>query len=444
MTTTILKTETKNQSSIQITRDPPVDQVIEDLVRKHKELNITRSRDEKLNLVQGADVEGLKLLPASSKKRLEKDGIDLSRGYPEVPSREEIPVFVDQAHAIRDYDVEYIEPGANADPEKKSLFAAAEKVINLTAKVGTEIVGLQLEDLTDKQKDELALLVAERVVVFFRNQKLSPRNQRKLGEYLGNVEVHPQVPHVTGLPGATVIWNDYIINRGIDLNFSNSNFSNWDSVKYLGLGNQGWHTDLVHERQPAGYTHLHLDAIPQVGGDTLWASGYAAYDKLSDEFKKFLDGKKAVYISAHSYLDRDDPLGGPKRVERIHPLVRTHPATGWKFLFVNRGLTRRILGVSPIESDVILNYLFDIYEKNADIQVRFKWTSTEEGCGTSAIWDNRISQHRNVWDHEGKGARHGTRVTSLAEIPFFNPLSQSQRESLDLPLKKWDAEILNT
>ena len=439
--TTATKSTSKpkiESKKLTVVDDTPIDQTIENLIRTHRELNITRHRDANLKLKQGADHDGAKLLPEASRKRLEDGGIDLSKGYPEVPDRNDIPVFVDQAYAIRDYDVSFDDRAKHADPEKKALFGAAKEVINLTDKVGTEIVGLQLEDLTNQQKDELALLVAERVVVFFRDQKLSPQAQWDLGDYLGNVEKHPQVPHVTGLPGATVIWNDYKIQKGLDLNYSNINMSNWDSVRHLPLGNNAWHSDLVHERQPAGYTHLHLDTIPETGGDTMWASGYAAYDKLSDNFKKFLDGKEAVYISAHSYLDRKDPLGGTKRVERIHPIIRTHPATGWKSLFVNRGMTKRILGVSPIESDLILNFLFDIYEKNADIQVRFKWRNTKPGYGTSAIWDNRISTHRNVWDHEGKSPRHGTRVTSLAEKPYFDPESKSQREALGLPLKKWE------
>ena len=425
-------------TNLQVVNDIPIDEQIEKLIRAHKELSITRTKNASIKVVNGADKEGLEILPEASRRRLIEGGIDLSKGYPEVPDRSQIPIFVDEAHAIRDYDVPFTDRGSKADPEKKALFGAATDVIDLTDKIGTEIVGLQLEDLNDQQKDELALLVAERVVVFFRDQKLSPKAQHSLGAYLGNIEVHPQVPHVTGLPGATVIWNDLSVKKGLDLHFSNVGFANWDSVRYLGWGNQGWHTDLVHERQPAGYTHLHLDAIPEVGGDTIWSSGYAAYDKLSDEFKKFLDGKKAVFESADGYLDRNDPLSGRKKVERIHPLVRTHPATGWKFLFVNRNMTKRIVGISPIESDIILDYLFNIYEKNADIQVRFKWTNTKANHGTSAIWDNRISQHRNVWDHEGKLPRHGTRVTSLAEVPYFDPNSKSQRESLGLPLKKWD------
>jgi alpha-ketoglutarate-dependent taurine dioxygenase len=149
-------------------------------------------------------------------------------------------------------------------------------------------------------------------------------------------------------------------------------------------GASRWHSDLVHELQPAGVTHLHNDAVPAIGGDTLWASGYAAYSKLSPAFRQIIDGRQAVYRSAHPYLDRDNPQAGPKFVERIHPLVRVHPATGWKALWVNRSMTVSIVGLDRAESDLILGYLYDVYEKNPDIQVRFKWTP-----GTSALWDNR-------------------------------------------------------
>lgn len=436
--TTITSLSQVSETSISAVDDTPIDEQIEKLIRNNKELRITRQHHENFSPNSKTPISGLNLLPEATKQRFSADNIDLSNGYPEIPPRSQIPVFVDQAHAVRDYDVPFVDRGKNADPEKKALFGAAKEVINLTVNVGTEIVGLQLEDLNDQQKDELALLVAERVVVFFRDQKLSPRAQHKLGEYLGNVEVHPQAPRVPGLPGATVIWNDYSFKNGVNFSFGNVNLGNWDAVKFPVLPNQVWHTDLVHERQPAGYTHLHLDTIPEVGGDTLWASGYAAYDKLSDQFKSFLDGKEAVFVSAHTYLDRNDAFGGPKRVERTHPLVRTHPATGWKYLFVNRVMTKRIVGLSPVESDLILNYLFDIYEKNADIQVRFKWGPQNPGYGTSAIWDNRCSQHRNVWDNEGNLPRHGTRVTSLAERPYFDPASKSQRESLALPIQKWN------
>jgi alpha-ketoglutarate-dependent taurine dioxygenase len=131
-------------------------------------------------------------------------------------------------------------------------------------------------------------------------------------------------------------------------------------------------------------THLHNDTVPSIGGDTLWASGYAAYEKLSPAFRKIIDGRTAIYRSAHPYLDRNDPEAGPKYVEREHPLVRVHPATGWKALWVNRAMTVRIVGLDKAESDLILGYLYDVYEKNVDIQVRFKWSPR-----SSALWDNR-------------------------------------------------------
>lgn len=101
--------------------------------------------------------------------------------------------------------------------------------------------------------------------------------------------------------------------------------------------------------------------------------------KAVPDFRKLIDGKQAVFRSAGEYLDRNDPTSGPRAVERIHPIVRVHPATGWKSLFVNRVWTGKIVGLDKAESDVILNYLFDVYEKNVDIQARFKWTPRDFG-----------------------------------------------------------------
>ncbi|KAB2578177.1 putative alpha-ketoglutarate-dependent taurine dioxygenase protein [Lasiodiplodia theobromae] len=348
-------------------------------------------------------------LPEPTRRRLEKAGIDLSKGYPYRPAR---PLYLDDVYKIRDYDRPFVDPATRADPEKKALLSAAEKVIDLTTHIGTEIVGLQLKDLTPQQKDELGLLIAERSVVFFRDQDISPQQQRELGEWYGEIEVHPQVPQVPGVEGVTVIWPE------LQSTERPSNF------RQPG-GASRWHTDLVHERQPAGVTHLHNDVIPSTGGDTLWASGYSAYEKLSPAFRKLIDGKHAVYRSAHPYLDRNKPEEGPKYIERVHPLVRVHPATGWKSLFVNRAMTDRIVGFDKAESDVILNYLFDVYEKNVDIQLRFKWTP-----GTSALWDNRITIHNASWDYANREPRHGTRVTSLAEKPYFDPAAPTRREAL--------------
>ncbi|KAK0637409.1 hypothetical protein B0T17DRAFT_456913, partial [Bombardia bombarda] len=350
-------------------------------------------------------------IPEPTRQRLIKAGIDLSNGYPYRPSK---PLYLDDVYKIRGEEREYVDAGSRADKSKKNLLSAATKVTDLTAHIGTEVEGIQLKDLTAEQKDELALLIAERSVVFFRNQDISPQQQKELGEWYGEVEVHPQHPQVPGVPGASVIWPDLFAQE------------RKASFRRPG-GASAWHSDLVHERQPAGITHLHNDTIPPTGGDTLWASGYSAYEKLSPEFRKIIDGKKAVYRSAHPYLDREKPEEGPKYVERIHPLVRVHPATGWKALWVNRAMTERIVGLDKAESDVILNYLHDVYEKSVDIQVRFKWTQ-----GTSVLWDNRITIHNASWDYNGKHPRHGTRVTALAEAPYFDPNAPTRRQALGL------------
>lgn len=126
-------------------------------------------------------------LPATARARLEKAGIDLSNGYPERPAK---PLYLQDAIEIRNEEREHIDAGARADKSKSALFSAAKEVKDLTKRIGTEIVGLQLKHLTDQQRDELALLIAERSVVFFRDQDLSPQDQKKLGEHFGEVEIH--------------------------------------------------------------------------------------------------------------------------------------------------------------------------------------------------------------------------------------------------------------
>ncbi|KAI5966947.1 uncharacterized protein KGF55_000356 [Candida pseudojiufengensis] len=409
------------------------EQEFNDLVQKLASIKPIGWARSKKQPITGHDPVWADRLPETTKERFAKHGIDISKGYPYIPTTDKIPKFVDEAFAIRNEEYPYIDRGSNADPEKKSLFDAAEDVIDLTTYVGTEIVGLQLADLTDKQKDELALLIAERVVVVFRDQDLSPRKQLELGHYWGQVEVHPQAARAgEDLDGVTTIWQDYQNERnGLNLSFRNSK-----------LGNSSWHSDLVHEKQTAGITHLHLDAISE-NTETTWASTYGAYDKLSPAFQKFLDGKTAIYKSAHHYLDRDRPLHGPKHVEREHPLVRTNPTTGWKHLFVNRGMTDRIVGLSKEESDLILNYLFNVIETNRDIHVTVKWahpegkksksTEKKKYSGTSVLWFNSVSNHSVIHTNESLKGRHGTRVTSLAEVPYFDPNSKSQREALGLP-----------
>jgi len=126
-------------------------------------------------------------IPGPARRRFEAANIDLSHGYPHSPLQ---PLYIQDVQNIRSEPRDFIDAGTRADPEKKALFNAAKQVTHLTSHIGTEIVGLQLKDLTDKQKDELGLLIGERSVVFFRDQDLSPQQQRSLGEHYGEVEIH--------------------------------------------------------------------------------------------------------------------------------------------------------------------------------------------------------------------------------------------------------------
>ncbi|GAW26573.1 putative alpha-ketoglutarate-dependent taurine dioxygenase [Rosellinia necatrix] len=125
-------------------------------------------------------------IPDVARQRMDKAGIDLSQGYPEYPAD---LVYKQDVAALQPEPVPYDDPGRRADKEKKALFGAAKEVRHLTFHCGTEIVGLQLKDLTEQQKDELALLVCERGVVFFRDQDLSPQQQRDVTAHFGKIFV---------------------------------------------------------------------------------------------------------------------------------------------------------------------------------------------------------------------------------------------------------------
>lgn len=130
-------------------------------------------------------------IPAPARQRLLKAGIDLSNGYPYRPSR---PLYLQDVYKIRSTDRKHIDAGTRADKSKKNLFSAATKITDITANIGTEIEGIQLKDLSHEQRDELALLIAERSVVFFRNQDISPQQQKELGEWYGDIEIHVSRP----------------------------------------------------------------------------------------------------------------------------------------------------------------------------------------------------------------------------------------------------------
>ncbi|TCD60554.1 hypothetical protein EIP91_009870 [Steccherinum ochraceum] len=287
-----------------------------------------------------------------------------------------------------------------ADPDKKALFSAAKKVKHLTPAIGTEFKGIDLRQLTGQQKDELSLLVAERGVVFFRDQELNIREQLELARHWGPLHKHATtpVPREPGLEEVHVVYND------------ESRRPDPSAFNKLEL----WHSDVTYEVQPPSTTSLKIITGPEYGGDTLWSSGYALYSSFSPGFQKYLEGLYAVH-SAVAQADGARAAGLPIRrepIETIHPVVRVHPATGWKSVYVNPGFTRRIVGVPNPESNAILNILFTQISENPDFQVRFHWEPN-----SVAIWDNRIVTHSatfDFWPH----TRHALRATPRGEKPI--------------------------
>ncbi|KAI9009388.1 hypothetical protein CLU79DRAFT_723050 [Phycomyces nitens] len=310
---------------------------------------------------------------------------------------------------------EHKDPGHRADPKKASLYENAEKIFDVTPNVGTEIHGIQLSKLTNQQKDDLALLIAERGVVFFRDQDLNYEQGKELGRHYGPLHVHLLEGHVPNEPEVHPIY------------FDKSEETVKRVTALVDAAASGWHTDVSYELQPPGFTFLKVDTLPPVGGDTIWASSYAAYDSLSPPLQKFLEGLEVVHSGIEQCLSAKARGWTQRRqiVEHTHPLIRTHPVTGWKGLFVQPAFARHIVGLSRRESDTILKFLYAHVSGGYDFQVRFKWTED-----TIAVWDNRITTHCAIFDYFHIDKRHGWRITTQAERPFFDPKSKSRLEEL--------------
>jgi taurine dioxygenase len=271
-------------------------------------------------------------------------------------------------------------------------------VEKLTPIIGAEISGVDIGKLvsdeapSNRQMDEIHRALAENLVIFFRDQHLTPQQHLAFGRKFGELHVHPAAPHEGDDPALMKIYADK------------------DSPRANG---EGWHTDVSCDVEPPMGSILYIKQCPPRGGDTLFASMYAAYESLSDRMKAYLDGLTALHDGEQIYRGLYANYGvadKPSYPRAEHPVVRTHPVTGKKALYVNRGFTRSILGIPRDESDAILAYLFQ-HAENPLFQCRFRWTEN-----AIAFWDNRCTQHRAMWDY-WPHTRSGTRVTVRGERP---------------------------
>ncbi|KAJ7596748.1 hypothetical protein C8J56DRAFT_1011395 [Mycena floridula] len=305
---------------------------------------------------------------------------------------------------------EHVDPGLRAlkHANPRAFLESASSVIELTPKLGSEIRGIQLVNLDSDGRDQLALEVARRGLVVFRDQKSffdkGPAFYREWGSHFGRLHIHPTSGHPKGYPEIHLVYRDAK---------SSFNFEVADSIT-----STVWHSDVSYELQPPGLTTFFLLAQPTTGGDTLFTSQVSTLNKLSPQFVAFLRTLKAVHSGVEqAEFSRSGKRGGIVRrdpVENIHPVVRRHPVTGEEALYVNRQFTRRIVGLKREESQTLLNFLYDHIDKSADLQARVKWQPN-----TVVLWDNRITAHSAIVDYgESLERRHGARITPQAERPI--------------------------
>ncbi|EJU05599.1 taurine catabolism dioxygenase [Dacryopinax primogenitus] len=273
---------------------------------------------------------------------------------------------------------------------------------DLTPHIGTRFPDplVQLSKiLADARSSEmvkdLATLVSHRGVVFFTKQDLDIQQQKQLVLKMGELTGRPET---SGLHKHPVSEDSSELGADVSVISSIGGIAR-AGVDLTGRASNGWHSDISFENVPADFSVLKMHTLPAVGGDTLWASGYEAYDRLSPAYKKFLEGLTAVHDGNFFHETaraqnvpiqslRGSPLNDGEDLRAVHPVVRTHPITGFKALFVNRSFTTRILELTKEESDHQLDYLFRHIAENHDLQGRYRWEKDD-----LAIWDNRVVLH---------------------------------------------------
>jgi taurine dioxygenase len=271
-----------------------------------------------------------------------------------------------------------------------NIFQSARRT-DLSRHVGTELRGISLLDISDADVVSLTHLIAERGVLVFRDQRMTLEQQIAMGRRFGKLHVHPAYADADR-PEALRIHADA-------------------STRHV--AGEGWHTDVSCDLEPPAISMLRLEVVPPVGGDTAFASMYAALDELSAPVRAFLMEREAIHTGDLPFRGLYKSKAAVEYPVNIHPVVRTHPITGRKLLYVNSGFTERIKGIRQPESKAILQMLFDHIGFGIDFQCRVHWEAH-----TLTMWDNRCVQHAACWDYFPE-TRSGWRVTTVGERPYL-------------------------
>lgn len=304
----------------------------------------------------------------------------------------------------------YDDPALRANEQLVNLLPkdAGIKTKRVTPKFGTEVKGVQLSQLSPEAKDELALLVAQRGIVIFRDQdfaKYGPNFAVEYGKYFGDLHIHQTSGHPETAPE-------------LHITYRRPDYSEFERVFEDSHSSIGWHTDVSYELQPPSYTFFSVLQGPEGGGDTLFADSVEAYERLSPTLRQFLEGLHVIHSSVEQ-AQNSKLQGGIQRREptgHIHPLIRWHPVLKRKHIYVNRAFSRRIVELKKPESDLLLNFLYNLLSNALDLQLRANWEP-----GTIAVWDNRRTLHSAVIDWEEPVNRHAFRITPHGERPVEGP-----------------------
>jgi taurine dioxygenase len=267
----------------------------------------------------------------------------------------------------------------------------------IAGSLGAEVGGVHLGELGDGAFIEVRAAFIEHQVLFFRDQEITRDQHKAFGRRFGTLQIHPYLQPLkdVGHPEFVVLQSD-------------------ERHPYLA---EAWHSDVTFVNEPPLGSVLRCVTAPEFGGDTMWASMYAAYEALSDKMQRMLSDLVAIHDTARTFSRPDyktEHIGGAQArqvVSAEHPVIRTHPESGRKGLFVNSSFTASIKGMKRAESEALLSFLYRHIE-TPDFSCRFHWRPN-----SVAMWDNRCTQHRVVADNP-KADRRMERVTINGDKPY--------------------------
>jgi taurine dioxygenase len=274
------------------------------------------------------------------------------------------------------------------------------EVRRIAGALGAEVSGVELgRSLPEPVIGEIRQALLDNIVIFFRDQHMTAEQQKAFGQRFGTLNVHDYVDGMALHPEIIEVRKEPEERQ----NFGGS-----------------WHTDVSYLEEPALGSILYAREVPDYGGDTLFANMYLAYETLSDGMKAMLDGMSAVHSARGPYGPRSDyaadrsmniRLSNTANAEVEHPVVRTHPETGRKLLYVNSVFTTRFKDMTEEESAPLLRFLFD-HAVRPEFTCRFAWENN-----AVAFWDNRCAQHYAINDYQGR-RRVMHRVTVNGDRPY--------------------------